>query len=110
MAMQVMRFGLPPRPGCSPASRSFTSRRMACRAALVALLGLTGCQAALLDPQGSVALADRTILLDSLAIMLAIVLPTIAATLGVAWWYRASNTKARYQPDWAYSGQLEMIV
>ena len=54
--------------------------------------------------------ADYTILIDSLAIMLAIVVPTIVATLGFAWWFRASNTRARYLPDWAYSGQLELIV
>ena len=42
--------------------------------------------------------------------MLAIVVPTIVATLGCAWWYRSSNTRARYLPEWAYSGQLELIV
>ena len=45
-----------------------------------------------------------------MAIMLAIVLPTIAATLGFAWWFRASNTRARYQPDWAYSGRIELVT
>ena len=42
--------------------------------------------------------------------MLAIVLPTIAATLAFAWWFRASNMRARYLPDWAYSGRIELIV
>jgi cytochrome o ubiquinol oxidase subunit 2 len=42
--------------------------------------------------------------------MLAIVVPTIVTTLGVAWWFRASNAKARYLPDWAYSGRIELIV
>ena len=36
--------------------------------------------------------------------MLAIVLPTIVAIFAFAFWFRASNTKARYLPDWAYSG------
>jgi cytochrome o ubiquinol oxidase subunit II len=27
-----------------------------------------------------------------------------------AWWYRSSNTRARYLPDFEYSGQLELIV
>ena len=76
----------------------------------MALIALTACQPAVLDPQGPVGEAEKTILIDSLAIMLAIVMPTIAATLGCAWWYRASNTRARYLPDFAYSGQLEMIV
>jgi cytochrome o ubiquinol oxidase subunit 2 len=42
--------------------------------------------------------------------MLAIVLPTIAATFGFAWWFRASNLRARYLPDFVYSGRLELIV
>ena len=73
-------------------------------------VALTACQPAVLDPQGIVGAAEKTILIDSLAIMLAIVVPTIVATLGCAWWYRSSNTRARYLPEWAYSGQLELIV
>ncbi len=73
-------------------------------------LALAGCQAGVLDPQGPVGLADRTILIDSMAIMLAIVVPTIAATLGIAWWYRASNTRARYLPTWSFSGSIELVV
>ena len=42
--------------------------------------------------------------------MLAIVIPTILATLGVAFWFRASNKRARYLPDFEYSGRLEMLV
>jgi cytochrome o ubiquinol oxidase subunit 2 len=73
-----------------------------------ALLG--GCSEGVLDPQGPIASAEKTILFNSLGIMLAIVIPTIIATLGVAYWYRASNTNAIYLPDWEYSGRLEMIV
>jgi len=78
--------------------------------ALLAPFGLAACQPAVLDPQGSVGTAEKTILIDSLAIMLVIVVPTICATLGVAWWYRASNNRARRLPDFIYSGQLELIV
>lgn len=74
------------------------------------LLSLTACQPAVLDPRGPVGLADKTILIDSVIIMLAIVVPTVIATLGFAWWFRASNPKAAYWPQWAYSGQLELIV
>jgi cytochrome o ubiquinol oxidase subunit II len=38
------------------------------------------------------------------------VIPVILATLGVAFWFRASNARARYRPDFAYSGRLEMLV
>jgi cytochrome o ubiquinol oxidase subunit 2 len=78
--------------------------------ALLALTALGGCSEGVMAPQGPVAAAEKIILLNSLGIMLAIVIPTILAILGVAWWFRASNTKARYLPDWEYSGRLEMIV
>ena len=64
----------------------------------------------MLDSAGAVGKGDSMILIDSLAIMLAIVVPTIAAILGFAWWFRASNSKARYLPEFEYSGQLEMIT
>jgi cytochrome o ubiquinol oxidase subunit II len=64
----------------------------------------------ILDPQGPIGAAEKTILIDSVAIMLAIVLPTIVAVFGFAWWFRASNPRARYLPDWAYSGRIELVV
>jgi cytochrome o ubiquinol oxidase subunit 2 len=74
------------------------------------LLALTACQPSVLDPKGPIGLAEKTILIDSVAIMLAIVVPTIAATLGFAWWFRASNTRAKFLPDWEYSGRIELMV
>ena len=89
--------------------RSVNVRAARC-AVFMAPIVLTACQPAVLDPQGPVGLAEKTILIDSLAIMLAIVVPTIAATLAFAWWFRASNTRARYLPDWVFSGRIELIV
>ena len=87
------------------------SVRIAARACtLAAPLALTACHAALLDPKGPIGHANRTILLDSLAIMLAIVIPTIVATFAFAWWFRASNRKSRYLPDWEFSGSIELVV
>ncbi len=80
------------------------------RLAAVAVLVLPGGCAGVLDPQGPVGAAEKLIMFNSLGIMLAIVIPTILATLGVAWWFRASNTRARYRPDWEYSGRLELVV
>src|SRR3954469_9967226 len=71
---------------------------------------LGGCTDGVLDPKGPIAAAERLILFNSLGIMLAIVIPTILATLGVAWWFRSSNKRARYTPDFAYSGRLEILV
>jgi cytochrome o ubiquinol oxidase subunit II len=64
----------------------------------------------ILDPQGPIAAADKTILIDSIAIMLAIVLPTIVAIFAFAFWFRESNDRASYWPDWAYSGRIELVV
>ena len=78
-------------------------------ALLIGAATLGGCDG-VLDPKGPVALAERQILFNALGIMLAIVIPVILATLGVAFWFRASNERARYRPDFAYSGRLEVLV
>jgi cytochrome o ubiquinol oxidase subunit 2 len=77
---------------------------------VVGLLTLSACGQGVLDPVGPIGGGERTILLNSLAIMLAIVVPTIVAALAFAWWFRAGNTKARYLPDWAFSGRVELVV
>ena len=95
-------------------SRSMNQRSLgsAIRAvsAWVVTLALGGCSAALFDPRGPVGQAEKSILLDSMAIMLAIVVPTIIGVLFVAWWYRAGNKNARYTPDWEFSGRIEIVV
>lgn len=63
-----------------------------------------------LDAQGPVAAADREIMLNALSIMLVIVVPTLVAALWFAFWFRASNTRARRLPHWVYSGRLELLI
>jgi len=107
--MPVKPDGLPD--SQRPAQRLRSTAAWAGRGAVVmAPIVLAACQPAVLDPQGTVGIAEKTILIDSLAIMLAIVVPTIAATLAFAWWFRASNTRAIYLPNFEYSGRLELIV
>jgi cytochrome o ubiquinol oxidase subunit 2 len=77
---------------------------------VILALMLGGCSEGVLDPKGPIASAERQILFNSLGIMLAIVIPTILATLGVAYWFRSSNTRAVYLPDFHYSGRLELLV
>jgi cytochrome o ubiquinol oxidase subunit 2 len=75
------------------------------------LLSLSACTpASILAPDGPIAAANRQILFNALAIMLAIVVPTIIATLAFAWWFRAGNPRAQYRPTFVYSGRAEMIV
>jgi cytochrome o ubiquinol oxidase subunit 2 len=85
-------------------AKQFAALALAC----VAVLG--GCTEGVLDPKGPIAIAERQILFNALGIMLAIAIPTILATLGVAAWFRASNRRARYLPDFEYSGRLELLV
>jgi cytochrome o ubiquinol oxidase subunit II len=78
--------------------------------ALISAATLAGCNEGVLDPKGPIAAAERLILFNSTGIMLAIVIPTILATLGVAYWFRSSNKRARYLPTFQHSGRLELLV
>ncbi|HEY7245089.1 MAG TPA: ubiquinol oxidase subunit II [Xanthobacteraceae bacterium] len=71
---------------------------------------LAGCSGSVLDAQGPIGAANAKIMLNALAIMLAIVVPTIIGTLLFAWWFRASNSRASYLPQFVYSGTIEIIV
>jgi cytochrome o ubiquinol oxidase subunit 2 len=42
--------------------------------------------------------------------MAAVVVPVIVLTLAFAWWFRAGNKWARRNPEWAYSGAVEVTV
>jgi cytochrome o ubiquinol oxidase subunit II len=78
--------------------------------ALMLLLSLAGCSGGVLEPRGPIGAANLKIMYNALTIMLTIVVPTIVATLTFAWWFRASNPRALYRPDWVYSGRLELLV
>ena len=82
------------------------------RAALAAALCLlaAGCDRGLLDPVGPIAAQEKQLLINSTAIMLAIIIPTMIATVAFAWWFRRGNSKAEYRPDWEYSGAIELVV
>ena len=71
---------------------------------------LASCSEGVLDPRGPIGKAERVILYDATAIMLAVIVPVIVLTLAFAWWFRAKNRHAQYLPDWEYSGRIEMII
>jgi cytochrome o ubiquinol oxidase subunit II len=91
-----------------PSSASATWRRGI--SVTSAALLLASCNEGVLDPRGPVGKAERVILYDSTAIMLAVIIPVILLTLVFAWWFRAGNDRARYRPDWEFSGRIEMII
>jgi cytochrome o ubiquinol oxidase subunit II len=78
--------------------------------AMVGAIMLGGCTEGVLDPKGPITFAERQILFNATGIMLAIVIPVMLATLGVAFWFRASNERASYQPNFKESGRIELLV
>ena len=71
---------------------------------------LGGCEAGILDPKGSIGVAEKNLIVTSTELMLLVVVPVIVLTLWFAWRYRASNTQATYAPDWSHSTRLEAVV
>ncbi len=81
------------------------------QACVLLVLLETGCATSgVLDPHGPVGGAERTILFNATAIMLAVIVPVILATGLFAWWFRAGNRKARRRPEWSYAGRVEFVV
>ena len=93
----------------SPAQPS-KPRRLGQVCVLIAALGLAGCSEGVLAPAGPVASAENQILFETFAAMMLVVVPVILMTLAFAWWFRASNPRARYLPDWSYSGKVEFSI
>ncbi|HZS79988.1 MAG TPA: ubiquinol oxidase subunit II, partial [Herbaspirillum sp.] len=71
---------------------------------------LAGCNTVVLNPSGDVAQQQGRLIVVSTVLMLLVIVPVIALTVLYAWHYRQSNTAARYEPDWAHSTQLELII
>lgn len=77
---------------------------------LLGCMMLASCGEGPLDPHGPVGQAERIILGDATAIMLAVVIPVIILTLAFAWWFRSGNKRATYRPTWEYAGRIELII
>ncbi len=73
-------------------------------------LFLSGCEMVVLRPSGDVASQQSDLLFFTTGLMLLLIVPVIAATLFIAWRYRASNTAVRYEPDWHHSTHLEVLI
>ena len=90
-----------------------TSRKLLVAAAVAGLaILLSGCglpNAPVANPQGPVGLAERNILFRAFGIMMIVVIPVFIMAAWFAWRYRATNTRANYQPNWI-SGRLDALV
>ncbi|MFT4191793.1 MAG: COX aromatic rich motif-containing protein [Comamonas sp.] len=74
-----------------------------------AALLLSGCDWALINPAGYIARQQSNLMIFSVVVMLLIVVPVIAATLGFALKYRA-HRGATYDPGFHHSSKLELLI
>jgi cytochrome o ubiquinol oxidase subunit II len=79
-------------------------------AGILPALLLAGCNSAVLDPAGDIALQQRDIIYISTALMLLIIVPVMALTVVFAWHYRAKNADATYDPHFDHSTSLELVI
>ncbi|MEM9438967.1 MAG: ubiquinol oxidase subunit II [Pseudomonadota bacterium] len=71
---------------------------------------LAGCDLVVMNPSGDVAAQQADLIIYSTVLMLIVIVPVMALTVFFAIRYRASNTKATYEPDWDHSISLEIVV
>ena len=71
---------------------------------------LSGCDSALLNPKGQIALEQRSLILTSFGLMMIVVIPAVFMAVFFAWKYRATNTNATYSPNWSHSNKVEAVV
>jgi cytochrome o ubiquinol oxidase subunit 2 len=71
---------------------------------------LAGCERAVLDPAGDVALQQRNLIYASTGLMLLIIVPVMILIVLFAWRYRAGNRDATYDPNFDHSTSLELVI
>lgn len=66
-------------------------------------------QISVLSPQGLIALKQSQMLRLSTYLMLIVVIPVFLLTFFIAWKYRESNQKSKYNPDWDHNIWAEVV-
>lgn len=87
------------------------ARRSVAVLALCAFVG--GCSVGrrlIVEAHGPVVQSEHDLLFFATVIMLGVVVPVIAMAIGFAWWYRDSNTGARYEPAWDAPRAIDIVV
>lgn len=72
---------------------------------------LTGCKdLVLIHSKGAVGLDERDLIIIATLLMLLVVVPVIIMTIVFAIRYRATNTKATYDPSFHHSNKIEVVI
>lgn len=53
---------------------------------------------------------QRSLILTAFGLMMIVVIPAVLMAVVFAWKYRASNTNAKYSPNWSHSNKVEAVV
>jgi cytochrome o ubiquinol oxidase subunit II len=69
----------------------------------VSALYISNHSIAVLDPKGMIGEKERDLIITASLLMLIVVIPVFIFALVFAWKYRASNEKARHEPDWEHN-------
>nr|WP_255454567.1 ubiquinol oxidase subunit II [Pantoea sp. Mhis] len=77
---------------------------------MIVIFLLNGCDSALLNPKGQIALQQRSLILTAFGLMLIVVIPAILMTIIFSWKYRETNKKAKYSPNWSHSNKVEIVI
>ena len=77
-----------------------------CLPVITGTLLLSGCHAVLLDPKGQIAIEQRALIITAFCLMLVVVIPVVLMAVVFTWKYRATNTTAKYTPDWSHSNKV----
>lgn len=70
---------------------------------------LAGKNFVVLNSAGTIAAQERDLFIIASLLSLIIVVPVFALMFYIAWKYRASNSKARYEPDWDHDSRIEAL-
>lgn len=73
------------------------------------VFGLRQLEFPVLEPAGQVADEQRDLILFTVVLSLVVIMPVMLLLAGIAYKFRATNTKARYRPNWDHSRVAETI-
>ncbi|NGX27220.1 MAG: Cytochrome bo(3) ubiquinol oxidase subunit 2 [Chlamydiae bacterium] len=75
--------------------------------AALAVLYISTHDIVVLNPKGMIGIKERHLIITASLLMLLVVIPVFVFTWFFAWRYRASNEKARHEPDWEHNNIAE---